>query len=150
MTPKPLKNTAKISIPVNENTGEIFAATITLDFYTVADAQAFAAEFPKSWKVKPCSLSTTELYVTERYGSTEGFTIVPSSIESRYGGNITQGTVQQRAELQADGVNGGRNETGIKRLKAFTAKLAEMGIELEATTSYRNAGTLEQLAEQIN
>lgn len=143
---KPVTNTATVSAPVS-HAGLVWSAKVDLEFYTLEDAQAFAAQFPKSWKVKSWTCSSDELQVTQRFGSTDGFTIEPSTISSRWGGRITYGIVALQCKLATDGVNGGRNEAGIKRYRAFTAKLAELGIELKADTSYSNAATLEQVEE---
>lgn len=80
-----------------------------------AEADAFvAATFPKSAKVRGTSLSTFE-------GK-------PGADDYR---NFVCGLVIFDADLASNGVNGGINETGLRRYRAMRKALAAAGIETE-------------------
>jgi hypothetical protein len=77
-----------------------------------ADAQAIAALFTKATKAKGTYCSTYHRYDGVYY-------------------NFAEGIIGFTAKLAADGVNGGVNETGLKRWAAFQRQCAALGIELE-------------------
>lgn len=98
-------------------------------FETQEEAEAFVARFPKYAKVKVVFLSS-------------------------YSGSLDEGNSQRhvhytgRAQgtLKADGVNKGRNETGIKRLRAIQKV---MGTDLVYRMPYGNSYTPEQLEAEL-
>jgi hypothetical protein len=72
-------------------------AEIRRTIATVEEAKAIVAELPKSMKLTATTLRSLA--------------------------NGDQGYIRGRVTLKANGVNGGVNETGVKRLKAWVAKL---------------------------
>lgn len=93
---------------------------------TVEEARALAASFPKSTKVRGGSLST----------------------RTRDGEPVVVGYVKFNANLVANGVNGGVNETGMKRYRSFRKHVAALGHPIEWGTRYSN-GIDEQTFERI-
>lgn len=93
---------------------------------TRAEAEAIAANFPKATGI--------------RIGQISGF--------AEDGSRLPADTVTMvtRASIKADGNNGGRNETGIKRLKRTLAVIAAQGYGLEYRV-FGNSITAERLAE---
>jgi len=94
--------------------------TVVADIDT---ADAIAAQFPKSCRVFTCE--------GRRWPSNERFALVATE-----------------ARLVASGNNGGKNETGIKRYRAFIAKAIKLGYTVEfvageARNSYQTAEAFE-------
>jgi hypothetical protein len=89
---------------------------ITAKCSTVEAAREIAALFPKSMKVRATTLTS---YAT--------------------GEAVVTGIICFRAGLRSDGVNGGRNETGIKRYRSLVAKLAKHGFSTEYVAQWSNA-----------
>lgn len=98
-------------------------ASIATD--TIEAAQALAAQFPKGAKVS-----------ANPHGC------------SQADGTVT-GLVNFRVTLQADGVNGGKNETGVKRYRAFRKGLAALNIPAEFVMAYTNSITEAALEARI-
>lgn len=102
--------------------GQVHAVEVYGDFPSVAEAEAFAKRLPKSWRVRGGGCS----YVTDE------------------GQMAIKGIVIFRADLLADGVNKGKNETGIGRARKFLA-----AIEWKTVSRYTNAATDEQIREAL-
>jgi hypothetical protein len=90
-------------------------ATVTAYFATPAAAAEFAARFPKSTKLASPTLR----------GHTLG-----GMVDGRY---VQSGIVKMYVRLRADGVNGGTNETGLKRLATIRRTAAKLGVEIVET-----------------
>ncbi len=84
-------------------------------------SREIADQFPKSLKVKPSLLHTT--------GGYKPF-------------------VQLVANLTANGVNGGINETGLRRYRSFRKNAEKLGIEIEWAPAFRNSYPTEQQFER--
>lgn len=115
------------------NTFRVTASAYSVQAYmTVATpelAAEVAARFPKSAKVLSQQLST---------------------FDRETGANLTLGTVHFAAYLMANGVNGGRNETGIKRYHTFVRAAERLGYAVEYdATAYANSLTEAELAEAV-
>lgn len=91
-------------------------------FATREDAEAFVALLPKSCKVRASTIT---------------------------GRDYQAGLVKFNAMLAADGVNGGRNETGIKRYRALAAACERIGCPIIWTMPFSNSITEAELAELI-
>ena len=78
----------------------------------VEGARTLAAQFPKSTKVRALSLT---------HSSTSGRPV--------------DGFLKFSAQLAADGVNGGRNETGIRRFKSLLKAAEKLGLTVEFVQS---------------
>lgn len=78
---------------------------IRAEFATLADADAALALFPKSCRAFTCAGRRTD---GEKYA-----------------------IIAMEARLVANGSNGGKNETGIKRYRAFVAKAVKLGFAVE-------------------
>jgi hypothetical protein len=107
-------------VPATPTVAHVFATAASVEAVVyVADPQAaveFAATLPKGIKAKASTLT--------------------------YGDNRKVGWVSMRAVLEANGVNGGRNETGVKRVQAFRRAMAKAGLRLEfAAVTHGMAGT---------
>lgn len=128
------KHTAKVSL-----TQWGIEVSITLPKYEGESAawegsREFAAQFPKSLRVMGTALSTQYNYLDPACQNT---------------GRVTVGYVKFQAKLYEDGVNGGKNETGIKRLKSFVKHCARLGIELQFTMPYTNSRTEDEYNELL-
>lgn len=88
---------------------------------TAEDAQAIAAQFPKSAKVRASSIS----------GYFKGDTTEGAYSSDPDAALATHGYVHIEIVLQSNGVNGGVNETGIKRYRAFRKHCARLGFIVE-------------------
>jgi hypothetical protein len=97
-----------------------FSASIT--FTTNEERDAFVALFPKSVKVVATTLSG--LVIDQPYA-----------------------TIQ--VALHADAVNGGVNETGIKRLRKFIAVATANGFELNFKQYFKNSLTESEYSELV-
>lgn len=115
-------------------TATSFEASMVVELGTQAEV---AGRFPKSYQVHPNTLSR------ETYRSlTEvpaGLTIDQTISHSAYG-HETLGYVQARAGLAANGVNGGKNEAGIKRVRSFLRKAEALGYRVEWTEPGQSFG----------
>jgi hypothetical protein len=85
-----------------------FGATISAYFDTPADALTFAQRFPKSTKLA---------------GTVNSHSVV-------HPGAADSGIVKVFVKLAQDGVNGGQNEAGMKRLTTIRRTAAKLGIEI--------------------
>jgi hypothetical protein len=92
------------------------------DFATVEAATAFVAQFPKSVKMFTCTVSTSE------------------------GGKYY--LVNTRANLTSNGINGGINETGLRRYQAVVKAAAKLGVEIVCTPNASNAYETQEAFEQ--
>lgn len=99
----------------------------TLYVETPEQARAIAARFPKAAKVRASTVSAWVGYL-------DGVEWEPDL------DNAVFGTVGIDAKIAADGVNGGRNETGIKRLATFRRAAERLGYDVV----YRPPGTAAQ------
>lgn len=83
-----------------------------IEFTAILDtpeaAVEFVARFPKSAKLRATTLGTYD-----------------------DAGNFTLGYVSHRINLRSDGVNGGVNETGIKRYRSILKAAEKAGIRVE-------------------
>lgn len=84
-----------------------------------AVAEALAAEFPKSAKVKVVTLST------HTPGDFSDAFDVP--------------TLRFRADLRSNGVNGGVNETGLRRYRSLRRTIEKLGLAVEWTATSNNS-----------
>lgn len=89
---------------------------------TPEEACELAASFPKSIKVCGCALDTPTL---------------------------RKGYVSCVIRLQADRLNKGYNETGVRRYRRLRKILAERGYRVEWAMPYRNCITEEELEEEL-
>lgn len=80
---------------------------------TIEEAQALAARFPKSLRVKGSGICD--------------------------GLGKSWGVVKLEASMSPDGVNKGANETGIRRVRGFFKACAKLGIVLEYSRFYGNS-----------
>lgn len=87
---------------------------------SVEAARHLAAQFPKNLRLKAVT------------------TMSPLDGDYR-NGTVESGVVTMSARLAADSANGGRNETGIKRLNSFLRKAEAMGLPIEWLSSGLNA-----------
>jgi len=87
------------------------------DFATIADAQDFAAQFPK----------------LVRMTATECVCYNAGAESTR------KGIIVVRIHLGADGVNGGVNETGLRRIKTLARICERLGIRLERKRNWANS-----------
>ena len=96
-------------------------------FGTVAEREEVLAWFPKSYGLRPSTLSTMrpgEIVDGYRDRDPRTWTLLPS--------------ITGHAKLWSDGVNGGRNETGIKRLHKILAVAERHGMTVEVRKAARN------------
>lgn len=113
-------------------TAKIFPSTVSvtanIEVPTLEAAQALAAEFPKTTKVRATTLT--------------------SPIDGDYtkGSRVT-GIVTFQATTASNGVNGGTNETGIRRLRSFRKALAGLGISESIETPYSNSLSADEFEE---
>lgn len=105
-----------------ENHGQISYVEVVAYTDQLEDAQIIAAQFPKSSGVKAGTLSSC--------------------------GRI-YGRISLIAKLHTDGVNGGKNETGIKRYRTFRRASMTLGYDFEWSTPYSNSVTEETLDASI-
>ncbi len=117
--------TSKRAFPDSHPTETVIYASATRGYFDISAffpndeaAEAFEALFPKSVKVKRSTFSQS----VRENGQYVGTTITPT--RSVY------------ANLAADGVNGGRNETGIRRVRRALKVLADNGIDFIWATPY--------------
>ena len=110
--------------PTDTNTfkwhADAFSLEARMHVPTLEDAQAIAAMFPKSAKVRATTLS--------------------------YDHGKIIGTVHFHAKLLATGVTGERNEAGIRRWHSFKRNAERMGYTLEHTTPYSNSMPYDEAA----
>lgn len=85
----------------------------TAEFPTFEDAAAFAALFPKSHKMQATTL-----------GKSDGTRV---------------GYIRHYAWLAADDVNGGTNETAIKRYRALSRKIEALGATIVYAPQFVNS-----------
>jgi hypothetical protein len=83
------------------------------DLPTVEDAKVFAAQFPKSVKMYAGKILDTN--------------------------NVTWGWVRTDGNLTSNGVNGGINETALKRYQAVVKAATKLGIEIQYEKNARNS-----------
>lgn len=100
-------------------------ASLAMDEGTTReDAEALAAEFPKSLRVHGTTLSTYDHELRDRTGEYRHF---------------TTGYVALSVNLQSTEKTGEFNETGLKRWASFKKHLDRLGYELEYTTPFTNS-----------
>lgn len=107
----------------------------------LATAQKLAARFPKSAGVKATTLST---FVKDADGNP-----VPDPVTGCQYQHITLGLVYVQGKLSADGINGGRNEAGIKRFRSFERAAAKLGHSVTYSTSNPHDLTADQFAQAM-
>jgi hypothetical protein len=117
---QPGDNTFRVTASEHE-----FSASMVVELGTQDEV---AALFPKSYQVRPTTLGRETLQSLLEVPA--GLSIAQVIAHPSYG-NETVGYVTIRAGLSADGVNGGKNETGIKRVKSFLAKAEALGFRVE-------------------
>lgn len=88
-----------------------FAAEARFD--TEAEAEAFAAQFPKSHKFRAGEVTN-------------------------WRDRSSTGVARSSTKLAADDINGGANETGIKRYRSILRKAEQLGVAVE----YNDPGTV--------
>jgi hypothetical protein len=93
-------------------TTDAYSATVEARFATPGEAAEFAARFPKSTKLASPSLN--------------GYTLVGRE----NGQTVETGIIRVSVKLAEDGVNGGQNEAGLKRLATIRRTAAKLGIEV--------------------
>jgi hypothetical protein len=98
---------------VGPDAPSFFDASMTFDDHTTATETV--AKFPKSAKVRLGDLSTFDYDIYEATGKYV---------------NIHLPYASTRAVLHANGVNGGKNETGIRRYRTVVASAEKAGIEI--------------------
>lgn len=101
--------------------GEIVAQHVTIearDLTDLAEAEALVSYFPKSAKLRPSTC-----------------TVITEAGQP----NLELGSAHVSIKLLADGANGGRNETGIKRLHAILKAADRAGIAVEYRATAGNA-----------
>lgn len=91
---------------------------------TEEEARAIAARFPKSAGIKATTL-------TSHNG----------------GATLVQGYLRMGVRLVSDGVNGGVNETGLRRYRSFRRAAEKLGLDVEYTTPYSNSYATEAAFE---
>lgn len=101
---------------------------------TREDAQAIAAMFPKSLRVKGTTLSTFDHDLRDRTGEYRNFTV---------------GFVAIDVKLTATEVTGSENETGIKRFRSFLKNCEKLGFEVEYKRTFGNSLTEQEAREVI-
>jgi hypothetical protein len=92
-------------------------------FATVEERDAFIALFPKSVKVVASTLSGYDMETSSSW----------SAPIAAWG-----------VRIDADGVNGGVNETGIKRINKFMAVAKASGMNMTWSMNYQNSITEDQ------
>jgi hypothetical protein len=106
-----------------EMTEHSFHAQLVVEFGTQAEV---AARFPKSYRVMSTRLSRDTLAcLAIPECSVDEFIAHPDY------GHETVGIVVIDVRFGANGVNGGVNETGIKRARSFLAKAKALGFEVK-------------------
>ncbi len=88
---------------------------INLYTETMEQAEEIVSRFPKSAKLRT------------------------GVLHNGYYGKPNSAYVTSRIQLLSDGVNGGRNETGIKRLASFFKKAEKLGLPVEWISPYKNS-----------
>lgn len=96
----------------DSHTREVQSFTLTASFADRETADAFAGQFPKACQMRAYNLG----------GDPEHTAMVRST-----------------ARLTSDGVNGGVNETGVKRYRAAVRACAKLGASITYTTPYGNS-----------
>lgn len=96
-------------------------------------AREIAATFPKSVKM--------------RGGAVGG---AGPDYRNPDGSRRDRGYLRLQLRLRKDGVNGGVNEAGIKRLRSALKTIEKHGYSVEYKTSYANSVTRERLDEKLN
>ena len=99
----------------------IDAVTGDKNFDGIELAKEIAAMFPKSVKMYATKLAT----------------YTPGDYSDRF----TVGLVNMEATLVANGVNGGKNEAGIKRVRSFMKNAEKLGFKTEYKMPYTNSLT---------
>jgi hypothetical protein len=88
-------------------------------FANKAEAESFAAQFPKA-----CGMKASEVAYWEN------------------GEKKIYGSITVKAKLGSDGINGGTNETGLRRIKSLHHACSKLGIALTMHRTYANASTV--------
>lgn len=103
------KNGLEVVASIWSNQTTISKIELAAGFKTFEEAEAFVTKFPKS-----CGLKATTI------------------------GGCDQGNGWVRCEIRfaKDGVNGGKNETGIKRFKSIVKNAEKLGVPLFAETRH--------------
>jgi hypothetical protein len=123
-------------------TASEWAIEATLEVDTPEEAREIAARFPKSTKVRGQTLHT---YIHDEDGQP-----VPGANGDTYQ-TVYHGWVSFHAKIKADDVNGGRNETGIRRYRSFSKAAEKLGFIVEYDPkAFGNSLTTEQLEETIS
>jgi hypothetical protein len=115
-----------------------WAIEATLEVDTPEEAREIAASFPKSAKVHGQTLHT---YVADE----NGHAILDSEGCHQ---TLYHGWVSFHAKIKADDVNGGRNETGIRRYRSFSKAAEKLGFAVEYdANAFGNSLSVEELEE---
>lgn len=101
-----------------------FSVTARLGVDTPEQAREIAASFPKGAKVRGGAVSIA-------------------------GTGRVEGYVSFTASIAADGVNGGRNEAGIKRYHTFRRTAEKLGYGLAYVPRFGNSLTEAELADAV-
>lgn len=96
------------------------AVKVVARFTTRAEADAIAAQLPKSLRVRAMGYSNSPTY---------------------------HGYIQFRADLETNNVNGGVNETGLKRYRSLRKHLARLGHATTWVATYANSYDTEEAFE---
>jgi len=104
------------------------------------DAEAFVATLPRSWRVMASTLSTTfEPTTPYRLQKTLNALALEYGLATHAGDGFRVGAIHLRVNFTPDGVNGGKNEAGLRRVRRFLAHVGEWDYEMP----YRNSPTRE-------
>lgn len=104
--------TAEVSATFHHINRTAQGVSIALELPTLEDAQAFVAKFPKSYGMHATTLVSN---------------------------GMRKGYVTFRAALLKNGVNGGKNETGIGRYRKVMKALDTMGVRIGWVHPYSNS-----------
>lgn len=139
---------AELDAVMNPRTGKLAGLAAAICTRTREEAASLAARFPRSLRVKATRLSGTDYYDHEvrddRYSCAR---LVRDGI---YSYSWTVGYVTFRVDFTADGVNGGVNETGLKRYRSFRRNARRLGIPvIFVNREYGNSVTSEDQLEAL-
>lgn len=109
--------TFRIEAFYSTQTDEPQHVSLRAEVETLEKAREIAAQFPQSVKLRPTTLD-------KRNGMTVGY-------------------LYFNATLLANGVNGGRNEAGIKRYRSLRKAIARLGYATTYATTATNSYTTE-------
>jgi hypothetical protein len=140
-----------VNATVSPHDDSINNIEVTFETESVEHGREVAATFPKSYKVRATTLSG----YTEEYDALAEEMLGPlpwgpgkwelfyAEVQRLPAQRYCHGWVTLRVGLREDGVNGGVNETGIKRARAFLAKAEKLGftVVFDETACYSNSAT---------